>query len=184
VCDVREEQQASNDGTGNRWRGKREYIYTTISNHQRGIGSKSVGIWNSPHSFAHNFPTLSAIEEGERVTTTLFTVGIYFIYIVDLVLLLIPLLTIFPTLLSLIDIRSHTHKPWHPYNSSSPSKARPLWSLAVPAVCPSPRAPYCHRLTPRPGIGQAMAIALAEAGADILLVQVPQTPLPPIHLPL
>jgi hypothetical protein len=29
-----------------------------------------------------------------------------------------------------------------------------------------------------------MAIALAEAGADILLVQVPQTPLPPIHLPL
>ena len=28
------------------------------------------------------------------------------------------------------------------------------------------------RLTLQPGIGQAMAIALAEAGADILLVQV------------
>jgi len=37
-------------------------------------------------------------------------------------------------------------------------------------------------LTPQPGIGQAMAIALAEAGADILLVQVhcPSVSLPPL----
>lgn len=42
---------------------------------------------------------------------------------------------------------------------------------------------YCQRLTTQLGIGQAMAIALAEAGADILLVQVPHPSPFTLHLP-
>jgi hypothetical protein len=74
---------------------KREYIYITISNHQGIDRLKDRRHLNLPPLYAHNFPTLSAIDEGERVTTTLFTVGIHFIHILDLVLLPIQLLIIF-----------------------------------------------------------------------------------------
>jgi hypothetical protein len=51
------------------WREEGDQLHNNSRSHQEGHRLKErrhLLFLPSPHSFAHNFPTLSAIEEGER----------------------------------------------------------------------------------------------------------------------